>query len=679
MDSRINKVLSMRTDSVPMLEALDAISEFYGKEGNTVDARRSLRQDLELQNIYLAKKFLIEFDEVRQRIESVEHHAKTLESNCQLLSTRVSSADANMKSFMEKASELEKRKTLCVEQSKEINRFLAQFQLTPDEIDVLHRAAIDQPMQAKTFFNALQRLKVAHSKCKIMIEKHNYNAGFELLESLGQHQDMAYQRLFESVKTKCEAVNEGNSTEEIDVILQISIHFLKELPAYYTPCQDLIILSRRTQLVSRFVLALTQGGALGQVYRAIDIHAHDSVRYVSDMLAWMHQAIASEQEFLETIFGSNTKSRFQESDMEYIQLQDYLSPYPSSSNVDGSEAIGSTVAERIDESVGLSTAELLARCLQGLGRPLRVRIMQTLENRAGLEVLYPLTDLLTFYEQTFYELVPMENAVHSTVKGCLLESKRLLMSYVHKQADQLVQTTPEYPIDLNITTSTKDCARQIREVLRVLNHSLSPLPTSPEDEGSVSNVLGLLVQPQLQACRIAAQLLQGADVAIFMLNNISAIQHELTEASKRSEMSREMTAPWLGLLQSEHDVWVELVVREETARALHRSGIDKLFEIIEVLPSDLIASQQPGLEPKRVFAVLQSFYTSLLTSVSSHYGRLTDPETREYVRSESSAAVAEIYMKVHEVVSSADNLYDPTILAHNVDEVRVLLGLRVTN
>ncbi len=30
VDSRINKVLAMRTDSVPMLEALDAISEFYG-------------------------------------------------------------------------------------------------------------------------------------------------------------------------------------------------------------------------------------------------------------------------------------------------------------------------------------------------------------------------------------------------------------------------------------------------------------------------------------------------------------------------------------------------------------------------------------------------------------------------------------------------------------------------
>ena len=51
------QVLAMRTDSVAMLEALDAISEFYSD--NTVDARRMLKQDLELQNIQLAKKYFL--------------------------------------------------------------------------------------------------------------------------------------------------------------------------------------------------------------------------------------------------------------------------------------------------------------------------------------------------------------------------------------------------------------------------------------------------------------------------------------------------------------------------------------------------------------------------------------------------------------------------------------------
>ena len=87
VDSRINKVLDMRTDTVAMLESLDAISEFYVH--TTVEARRALRQDLELQHIYLAKKFLLEFDEVRSRIERVEHVVHDLGEPCSPCVTRV--------------------------------------------------------------------------------------------------------------------------------------------------------------------------------------------------------------------------------------------------------------------------------------------------------------------------------------------------------------------------------------------------------------------------------------------------------------------------------------------------------------------------------------------------------------------------------------------------------------
>ena len=37
-----------------------------------------------------------------------------------------------------------------------------------------------------------------------------------------------------------------------------------------------------------------------------------------------------------------------------------------------------------------------------------------------------MSDLLSFYEGTFQRIIPLENAVHSTVRGCLLECKRLV-------------------------------------------------------------------------------------------------------------------------------------------------------------------------------------------------------------------------------------------------------------
>ena len=141
VDSRINKILAMRTDSVAMLEALDAISEFYG--ANTVDARRSLRQDLELQNIQLAKRFLSEFDQVRKNIQDVEGQADGMVDACDRLASRVSDADSNMKTFMEKASELENRRNFYNQQSKEIETFLGRFQLSSEEVDIIGKSNID--------------------------------------------------------------------------------------------------------------------------------------------------------------------------------------------------------------------------------------------------------------------------------------------------------------------------------------------------------------------------------------------------------------------------------------------------------------------------------------------------------------------------------------------------------
>jgi hypothetical protein len=130
-----------------------------------------------------------------------------------------------------------------------------------------------------------------------------------------------------------------------------------------------------------------------------------------------------------------------------------------------------------------------------------VRVVQTLEGRAGLEVLFAMSDLLSFYEQTFQRLLPLENAVHSTVKGCLLECKRLFAAAINKQAELLLQQPVSYPMDLKASHVTRECAAQIQEILRVFNASLSTAPLEATDPCQIDSVLGNVIQPLLQSCR----------------------------------------------------------------------------------------------------------------------------------------------------------------------------------
>ena len=103
---------------------------------------------------------------------------------------------------------------------------------------------------------------------------------------------------------------------------------------------------RRKIVLQDFMEALTQGeNALSA--RAIEIQAHDPLRYLGDILAWTHQAVAGEKEILTLIFGVAANSR-----------QSQLEP--------GSE-------RWLEDGTILSALEdLIERDLEGTVRPIRV-------------------------------------------------------------------------------------------------------------------------------------------------------------------------------------------------------------------------------------------------------------------------------------------------------------------
>ena len=105
-------------------------------------------------------------------------------------------------------------------------------------------------------------------------------------------------------------------------------------------------------------------------------------------------------------------------------------------------------------------------------------LYQTLESRTGVEVLYALTDLLSFYEQTFTRIIPIENAVHSAVKGCHLECRRLFISGLNKQSDALQHTPLTYPLDLTAAHSTKECCRCVHHSLLLITSTKFSFPGS---------------------------------------------------------------------------------------------------------------------------------------------------------------------------------------------------------
>mgnify|MGYP001610494694 FL=1 len=104
--------------------------------------------------------------------------------------------------------------------------------------------------------------------------------------------------------------------------------------------------TRSSSILTLFLDALTCGGPSG-LPRPIELHAHDPIRYIGDMLAWIHQMMAGEREFLESLFGIKEDGRRV-----------------------GSVRVWQKEGEEGEERV---LRKLLDRDLEGCGRPLKVR------------------------------------------------------------------------------------------------------------------------------------------------------------------------------------------------------------------------------------------------------------------------------------------------------------------
>ena len=144
--------------------------------------------------------------------------------------------------------------------------------------------------------------------------------------------------------------------------------------------------TRQATLLSSFTVALTRGGP-GGLPRPIELHAHDPLRYVGDMLAWVHQAIAAEREFLEGLFGVRGARRM----------------------------VGAVREFRASEEEGWM-GDMMDGAVRGLCGPLKVRVQQTVRSQESSITSYKIANLLGFYMLTMQRTIGKEALLSKTLE-----------------------------------------------------------------------------------------------------------------------------------------------------------------------------------------------------------------------------------------------------------------------
>uniref|UniRef100_A0A8C5LEC0 Conserved oligomeric Golgi complex subunit 6 n=1 Tax=Jaculus jaculus TaxID=51337 RepID=A0A8C5LEC0_JACJA len=608
LSRKLQKVLETRLDNdKEMLEALKALSAFFVE--NSLRTRRNLRGDIERRSLSINEEFVSIFKEVKE----------TLYARCCDKWSKEQTQD-----LIVKTTKLQAESQRLETRAQVADAFLSKFQLTSDEMSLL-RGTGEGPI-TEDFFKALGRVKQIHNDVKVLLRTNQQTAGLEIMEQMALLQETAYERLYRWAQSECRTLTQESC--DISPVLAQAMEALQDRPVLYKYTLDEFGTARRSTVVRGFIDALTRGGP-GGTPRPIEMHSHDPLRYVGDMLAWLHQATASEKEHLEAV-------------LKLVTAQG--------------------VEENIQEVVGHIT--------EGVCRPLKVRIEQVILAEPGAVLLYKISNLLKFYHHTISGIVGNSaDTLLTTTEEMHLLSKKIFFNSLSLHASKLMDKVELPPPDLGPSSALNQTLTLLREVLASHDSSVVPLDARQAD---FVQVLSCVLDPLLQMCTVSASNLGTADMATFMVNSLYMMKTTLALF--------EFTDRRLEMLQFQIEAHLDTLINEQASYVLTRVGLSYIYNTVQQhKPDQGPLSNFPNLDSMALQAAMVQFdrYLSAPDSLlMPQLNLLLSTTVKEQIVRQSTELVCRAYGEVHAAVMDPANGYrDPeSILHRSPQQVQTLLS-----
>ncbi|KAJ8030190.1 Conserved oligomeric Golgi complex subunit 6 [Holothuria leucospilota] len=601
LSRKLNKILETRLENdKETLEALKALSTFFHE--NSLRTRRNLRGDIERRSLSISEEFADVFSIVKN-------------------AARDQTAD-----LINKTTDLQKESQKLDMRAKVADAFLAKYQLKTEEVRVL-RGTREGHLH-EDFFQALNRVKQIHNDCKVLLRTNQQTAGLEIMESMALHQETAYERLYRWTQGECRSLT--SDTVDVTSIHCRAMEALQDRPVLFRYVLDEFGTARRTAVVRGFIDALTRGGP-GGTPRPIELHSHDPLRYVGDMLAWLHQASASEKEHLISLLRMATAQR----PVSESGPLDICNKYPS-----------------------------LQQDLREL-----VRVEQVIVAEPGPMVLYKLANLLKFYKYTIGQLLNKEAALTSTLSEMEEFAQKVFFNALNVLASKLVEKVELPPADLGPTATLSQTLSLLQEILASHDSSVVSMDLREQD---FARILTSVLDPLMQMCSLSASRLNPADMATYMINCLHAMQTTLS--------LYEYTDQRLEMLQAQTDAHVDTLVNEQASFILSRTALLQIYSIaLQHKPEEGPLASLTGLNTSAIKDGMTHFDGFLATPDNYTLPQcnfLQSTAIREKIHQRAMNLIQGAYELLYKAIHNPDNQYQEpnSIMVRTPEQVKTLLS-----
>lgn len=681
LSRKLKKVLESRTDSPDLLASLNTLSTFYTE--NTQHARRNLRSTIEKRCLSINHDFLRASDAAQQALDCVEEEVNALADCCDRIAKALNSCNATTGDIISTTERLKQELEITTQRQEIASCFLRDYQLSNEEISALREEDLNE-----NFFKALSHVQEIHANCKILLRTHHQRAGLELMDMMAVYQEGAYERLCRWVQAECRRLGDSDNPE-VSELLKTAVRCLKERPVLFNYCAEEVANMRHNALFRRFISALTRGGP-GELPRPIEVHAHDPLRYVGDMLGWLHQALASERELVLALLDPDAA----------------VDTEPTAQRL-------SKISESDGGKMESDLKFVLDRIFEGVCRPFKVRVEQVLQSQPNLIIAYKLSNTLEFYCYTISDLLGRETSLCNTLWLLKDAAQKTFFDILKSRGEKLLRYPPLVAVDLSPPAALREGVSVLLEIIET--HDGMMIPAS-EKKPAFDPVISALLDPIIQMCEQAAEAHKSKGVThssrrsrastesgqmskssfdailsnsgstlfsqdsetpskIFLINCLCAIQQPL--------LGHEIASEYVKKLGAMIDNHMNILVEKQVDAILRRCGLsNKMPHFRNSFNKAVVEAPLAEMEdtsPASLSECLKAFFGLILGSESSlpEFEQMQVPKLRADACLQVAKLLAEAYQLIYSAIMDPKNGYpDPKSLArHPPHQIQTILGI----
>nr|CDS19897.1 oligomeric Golgi complex subunit 6 [Echinococcus granulosus] len=556
-----------------------------------------------------------------------------MSNTCLRINERLMSSKSRMEELINQTNVNQAKRNSVTLTHLAANAILGAFYISQEDW-----ALLDEQTDDKSSENLLTKLQRARGIRQLIINTlgvPNLPLLKDLLDSSTTYIDEAFERLYQWIKREVSAQN--FEAVEISVPFRKCLRELQERPIFFKYILDEYANARRQLIVETFLHALTvgwnSGGNVTSVFlsKPIEMQSHDPTRYAGDMLAWLHQAVASEKEYL-----------------------------------------CSLTSEKADKEI---VCDCLSNITGGLAHPLQLRLEQILVTEHDAVLLYQINNLLQFYANVILNLLDERATLYTTLSELQSLSWNLFVSALQRQTSDLLADSEPPRHDLTPSMSTIDVTRLLEAILATQDMSCAPPDVR---QTKCEEVVAVVVKPLLEHYELTARALispqeirkvelEAAEgdrelppvALVYLLNSLHSLQGTLARLA--------FTGPQIATVVERLEAALTDLTHSQAAYILSRAGLYRLYEALnapqesegEEVP--LAQRGAPGCSQDEIIDALREFNTEYLSGPDAwglpEAAQIAFSRPRNALRRRTADLVQSLYTRLYEAITDSKSGY----------------------